>query len=251
MCLPPLLLFSCTSTDVGRKRNPNTPIVTVVEESTLPEDTELPSQDESPEPAHSSASETPEAGTDEPFDIITDVVLPEYEPLDLPYSEWEAVRSQELLAANGFGNTVAEWRRAAGHVDVFIRGTAYYLLDREPDPVDEALYRKGLEDSDQNVQSLVAYALIRLGDASAESTLHRIAYLDANAHLAALDAPAVVAAALLVVIVVILPDVGDVLDEEHDQDVVLVLGGVDGAAKGVAGFPKDGVDLVLANAIAQ
>jgi hypothetical protein len=159
--------------------------VTVTEESTMPDETELPSQDESPESTDSSVSETPELRTEEPFDITTDVVLPEYEPLDLPYSEWEEVRSQELLTANGFGNTPAEWRRAAGHADGLIRGTAFYLLARVPDPLDEALYRAGLEDSDQNVQSLVAYALYRLGDTSAESTLVRIAQLDANAHLAA------------------------------------------------------------------
>ena len=32
---------------------------------------------------------------------------------------------------------------------------------------------------------------------------------------------------------------------QQDQDVILVLGGVDGAAKGVAGPPQDGIDLVL------
>ena len=39
--------------------------------------------------------------------------------------------------------------------------------------------------------------------------------------------------------------IGDVLDEEHDQDVVLILAGVDGAAKRIAGFPQYSVDLVL------
>jgi hypothetical protein len=45
------------------------------------------------------------------------------------------------------------------------------------------------------------------------------------------------------------PDVGNVLDEEHDQDVVLLLAGIDGAPEGVARFPKDGVDFVLVDAI--
>jgi hypothetical protein len=33
--------------------------------------------------------------------------------------------------------------------------------------------------------------------------------------------------------------------EEHHQDVVLVLGRVDGATEGIASLPQDGVDLVL------
>jgi hypothetical protein len=44
---------------------------------------------------------------------------------------------------------------------------------------------------------------------------------------------------------VITPDIGDVLDEEHDEDVVLVFGRIDGAAEGVTGFPEDVVDLLL------
>jgi hypothetical protein len=161
----------------------------------MPDETELPSQDESPESTDSSVSETPELRTEEPFDITTDVVLPEYEPLDLPYSEWEEVRSQELLTANGFGNTPAEWRRAAGHADGLIRGTAFYLLAREPDPLDEqlgyirltavqyvpsfvpfqgqdygsgltidiwALYCRALEDEDSQVQSVAEMQLQEL-----------------------------------------------------------------------------------------
>jgi hypothetical protein len=48
---------------------------------------------------------------------------------------------------------------------------------------------------------------------------------------------------------VILPHVGDVLDEEHNQDVVFVFGGVYGAAKGVAGFPQDAVDFFLGDTV--
>lgn len=151
----------------------------------MPDKKELSSQSETPESANSLVNETPEIGKGESITITSDVVLPDYEPLDLPYSEWEAQRSQELLTANGFGNTPDEWRRAAEHSDGLIRGMAYYLLARQPDPFDEALFRQGLEDSDQTVQSLVAYALYRLGDASAELTLHRIAQLEVNAHLAA------------------------------------------------------------------
>ena len=52
---------------------------------------------------------------------------------------------------------------------------------------------------------------------------------------------------LLVVVVVVLPDIGDVLQEQHRQDVVLVDARIDGAAKGVAGGPDGRVDAVLAD----
>ena len=43
----------------------------------------------------------------------------------------------------------------------------------------------------------------------------------------------------------VIPDVGEVLEEEEHKDVILVLGAVDGATEGVAGAPEGGVDLVL------
>src|SRR5690606_11383438 len=64
---------------------------------------------------------------------------------------------------------------------------------------------------------------------------------------AAADALVVVAVALLELGVVLGPDVGDVLEEEHDEQVVLVLAGVDGAAEGVAGAPEDCIDFILAH----
>lgn len=158
----------------------------------MPEETESSSQSETPDSAADSGfvteeanNETPESETIESGTITSDVIFPDYEPLDLPYSEWETHRSQELLTANGFGNTPAEWRRAAEHSSGLIRGTAYYLLTRQPDPQDEALFRQGLKDIDETVQSLAAEGLYRLGDDSALPTLQRIAQLDVNAHLAA------------------------------------------------------------------
>ena len=65
------------------------------------------------------------------------------------------------------------------------------------------------------------------------------------------DARLVVAELRPVGVVVVAPYVGDVLDEQHHQDVVLVLGRVHRAAKGVARPPQDGVDLVLADLTVQ
>ncbi len=39
----------------------------------------------------------------------------------------------------------------------------------------------------------------------------------------------------------------DVLHEQHDEDVILVLGWVHGATERVTGFPEDIVDFVLGN----
>jgi HEAT repeat protein len=80
---------------------------------------------------------------------------------------------------------VDEFRLAADHSSGLIREAAIYLLVRQPDPVDEALFLKGLEDIDETVQSLSAYGLVRLGHDSAESTLKRIAQQDPGAILAA------------------------------------------------------------------
>jgi hypothetical protein len=129
----------------------------------------------------------------EAITITSDVLIPSYQPLDLPYSQWKAHRSQELLAANGFGDTADEWRRAAEHSDGLIRATATYLLTRQPDPLDEELFRRGLADDDEGVQALSAYGLYRLGDGSAVPILERIARLDAEVYLAAAQAAGILA----------------------------------------------------------
>ncbi len=48
-----------------------------------------------------------------------------------------------------------------------------------------------------------------------------------------------------VLVVVVSPHVRDIFDEQHHQDIVLVFGGIDRTAEGVAGFPEDVVDFVL------
>jgi hypothetical protein len=59
-----------------------------------------------------------------------------------------------------------------------------------------------------------------------------------NAHLIALIL-------LLVALLLIFPEIAHVLDEEHDQDIVLVLCGIECAPEGVASPPGDIVDLFL------
>ena len=125
--------------------------------------------------------------------ISSDVVIPNYQPLDVPFSEWELHRSQDLLEANGFGNTVDEWQRATQHSSGLIRSTAYYLLIQNPDQQDEALFRQGLDDIDETVQTLSAFGLYNLGDKSVLPTLEKIAQLDVNAHTAAMRAAGILA----------------------------------------------------------
>ncbi|HBL14861.1 MAG TPA: hypothetical protein DD379_26420 [Cyanobacteria bacterium UBA11162] len=140
-----------------------------------------------------SNNDLPPSTTIESITVTSDVVIPDYEPLDVPYSEWETHRSQELLEANGFGNAIAQWRRATQHSNGLIRSSAYYLLTRHPEQQDETLFRQGLEDSDETVQTLSAYGLYSLGDKSALSILERIAQLDVNAHTAATQAAGILA----------------------------------------------------------
>ncbi len=151
----------------------------------MPETISGSTENEAPKDEESSAGSPAETASVTPISIESGVELPEYEPLDLPYSEWGAHRSQELLTANGFGETKNEWRRAADHSSGLIREAAVYLLVKQPEPMDEALFSKGLEDIDETVQSLSAYGLVRLGRDSAESTLQRIAQQDPDAFLAA------------------------------------------------------------------
>ena len=54
-----------------------------------------------------------------------------------------------------------------------------------------------------------------------------------------------------VLLVVVLPDVRDVFEEEHGQDVVLIDAGIDNTAKAVAGSPNDFVDVVLLNLLGR
>lgn len=132
-------------------------------------------------------------GAEDPFTVTSDVEIPEYQPLEVPYSEWETHRSRELLEANGVDNTEAGWRQATQHSSGLVRETAYYLLTRRPEKSDEELFRRGLEDRDESVQALSAYGLCRLGDESAVPLLQKLSRLDVGAHTAAARAAGILA----------------------------------------------------------
>jgi len=48
-------------------------------------------------------------------------------------------------------------------------------------------------------------------------------------------------------VVVFLPDIGNVFDEQYDQNIVFILRRIDRTAKGIAGLPEYAVDFFLIN----
>lgn len=100
------------------------------------------------------------------------VVIPEFDrPADLPYSQWEEHDLRQLLQANGYGATPAEWRRAAASSVWAVRDGAFALLARRSDPADAALFRRGQEDESPLTRVWAAYGLLRTGDADARAAL--------------------------------------------------------------------------------
>jgi hypothetical protein len=190
ICLLMWVLVACTTMETQVTGTPQA-VDNDEKESVVPGETEPSDVLETPESQPTNGAIDNEAHDELPtpisetrvesITITSDIIIPAYEPLAVPYSEWEAHRSQELLAVNGFGQTTAEWRRATQHSNGLIRSTAYYLLTRQPDPQDETLFRQGVDDIDQTVQAIAAYGLYRLGDKSALPILERLAQLDVNA----------------------------------------------------------------------
>ena len=48
-------------------------------------------------------------------------------------------------------------------------------------------------------------------------------------------------------VVVFLPDIGDLFDEQHDQNIVFILRRIDRPPKGIAGIPEYAIDFILIN----
>lgn len=182
-CCVALLFVACRPADSPPNRNEATEIP--VEESNVTKTIPGSTEGNSASSEQGSADSTPEAQATGADPLESSVELPEFEPLDLPYSEWGAHRSQELLTFNGFGDTAEDWRQAADHADGLVREAAVYLLVRQLDPGDEASFRKGLRDADESVQALSAFGLVQLGDDAAKSTLEQIAQQDPDVFLAA------------------------------------------------------------------
>lgn len=182
-CCFVVLLAACRSTEINQ--DSITASETPLEESNMTKTTPGSTESQTYKTDSTSEGSTPEVEGDGTVSIESSVELPAFEPLNLPYSEWGAHRSQELLTANGFGATANEWRRAADHSSGLVREAAIYLLVGQLQPGDEVVFRKGLEDIDESVQALSAYGLIRLGDDSAKSTLQQIAQQDPDVFLSA------------------------------------------------------------------
>lgn len=124
----------------------------------------------------------------EPFDLNGDVIIPNYQPLKIPYSEWELHRNTELLEVNGFAANEEAWRTATSHSSGLIRGAAYFALMQDLKVQDEPLFLKGLSDLDETVQTYSAYGLHQLGNETALEKLLNIARLSVDNHVAAMQA---------------------------------------------------------------
>lgn len=122
------------------------------------------------------------------LNLKNEVIIPDYQPLDLPYSEWEGARHRELLAANEIGDDTASLLTGLKHSSGLIREASLYLLSESPDSSDIQWYESACNDRDQSVRSLAAYACVRLGDTSKIGILREIAGLDPESNVASLKA---------------------------------------------------------------
>lgn len=123
-----------------------------------------------------------------PFNVINDIIIPNYGPLNIRYSRWELYRSKELLAANGFDNNENEWRKATLHSNGLIRATAYFLLTRNIKQQNTGLFRVGIDDIDETAQAFCAFGLYKSGDEPALKKLMALANQDVEAHISAIQA---------------------------------------------------------------
>lgn len=103
------------------------------------------------------------------------VVLPKVQyPDDLPFSAWEVYATRQLLEANDFGDTRADWRRAAASQLAVLRAGGLLLLSESPEPKDRNLFETGLRDRYDAVCVWAARGLLRLGDARAREVLEAL-----------------------------------------------------------------------------
>lgn len=131
-------------------------------------------------------------------DIELPIRMPFVEPPSgLSQAEHEAFRNRALLAANGFGEGRADWRRATDHMASIIRFAALHLLVQAPEAADRQAFEACLDDENALARVSAAAGLAHLGDARGRAAL--IQALDpigddaapafAAAHLAALGDP--------------------------------------------------------------
>ena len=138
-----------------------------------------------PPDANSNSESAARPANDDSITIDAPSVLLPLELVARPYLAQEAAESQDLLMANGFGESFGEWQRAAQSSSGVIATAALYLLTRQPSPENESLFRGGLENPDESVRALAAYGLVRLGDNAALVILQQVARLNPDVFLGA------------------------------------------------------------------
>lgn len=109
-----------------------------------------------------------------------ELVFPEYEAMDVPYSRWQAGRDMQLLAANGYSDSSNRmvWREASRNKTFLLRIAAYNLLVDQVEESERELYERALQDDDRTVQAYGAYALVCLGDSALLDRIRAVAAID-------------------------------------------------------------------------
>jgi hypothetical protein len=110
-----------------------------------------------------------------------DVLIPHYEPLQLPYSQWRAARSKQFLEVNNVSTDSAGLINGTEHASANLREAAYFLLTEVPDSSFRSVYFNGVNDTYPAVQALAAYALAQLGDTSHIQILDSLSLEENNA----------------------------------------------------------------------
>ena len=101
-----------------------------------------------------------------PTNISDSLIIPDYPPLDVPYSQWQRIRHEQLLEANGIDPQNCDWKEVVKHPSGLLREAAFYLLVHPPKGADSLLLKRALSDSETAVQSLASFGLYLLGDTS-------------------------------------------------------------------------------------
>ena len=166
--------------------------------------------------------------------------------VDVALADNVAAHLGRAQVEGGFGEVFQEVPEAA----IAVLGAAEVGLGVEVDVAEHAveLGAVGVFDGRQRpVDALADVGLVALFVEVVEARPHR--QDEALALQPAADARLVASEPLPVGGNVVVPQVGDVLQKQHHQDVVLVLAGIHDAAEGVAGGPRRLVHLGLCDAI--
>ena len=145
------------------------------------------------------------------------------------------------LAEVGFGVEVDVAKDAIELGLVGILDAVEHDVDEFADVGSIAPLVEAVEISGEALDDLAGFFVLELDEGQREALAIQLAP----------DTLVVIAVLLAIGVVVVLPEVADVFQEQHHQDVVLVLRRIDDAAECVAGGPCGAVDILLGDLVAH